>query len=603
MEDTPNDETPKRDWKRLRPSFDRRKISKRLKRAEKATTKHAHRFILKRLDSLRASRQHIIAWLVLVSAVIAVVGMQLGVSSHQYTVEAPVGGGTYAEGVVGKLDTLNPLYASTSPEVAASRLLFSSLFDYDTTGHLRPSVARALTMSEDRRTYTVTMRQDVTWHDGAQLTADDVLFTIETIKNPAARVRSSLAANWQSVEVRATDKYTLQFTLPAYAAFPHALTFPIVPKHILARVAPSALQESNFSRAPVGSGPFSYRLLQSADGVLAHKAVHLSANSAYFGGAPRLARFELHAYPDRAALVNALNAHEVIAGVDASLGKAAIQGSGYTLDEYPIANGVYALMNTSRSFLRDQQVRSAFQLAVDVRKVRAAAGEALPALDLPFIANQVEGATSVEIPQPDLAKAAALLDKAGWKLAGNVRVKDGQEMTLSITVPANERYERAANELASQLSGLHIKTSVTVVDVTAPRSNFIQEVLQPRNYDMLVYELPIGADPDVYAYWHSSQLGMSGYNFADYRNGISDTALVSARDRSDQRLRDPKYLIFARQWLRDAPAIGLFQQTVSYAYSANTTNLVQGTQLISAPDRYANITSWTVNRARLYKTP
>ncbi len=601
--DESNDDAPRRDWKQLRQSFDRRKLSKRLVRAEKATTKHAHRFILKRLDSLRASRQHIIAWLLLVSAVIAVVGVQLGLSSQQYTAEAAVGGGTYAEGVVGRLDTLNPLYASTSAEVAASRLLFSSLYDYDSTGNLRPSIAQGLTVSQDRRTYTVTLRQGIKWHDGADLTAEDVLFTIQTIKNPEARVRSSLAANWQSVEVKTIDKYTVQFTLPAYAAFPHALTFPIVPKHILARVAASTLQESNFSRAPVGSGPFSYRLLQSADGVAAHKVVHVSANNDYFNGAPRLARFELHAYPDREALIRAINTHEVIAAVDASIDEAAIKSSGYTLDEYPIANGVYALMNTSNGIFADQQVRTAFQLGIDVSKVRAATGQTLPALDLPFIANQVEGAGAIKAPQPDAAKAAALLDGANWKLQGDVRVKNGQELKLAITVPKNERYERAANELARQLVSLHVKASVTVVDVSTPRSSFIQDVLQARNYDMLVYELPIGADPDVYAYWHSSQLGANGYNFTNYKNGVSDTALVSARDQSNQRLRDPKYISFAQQWLRDAPAIGLFQQTVSYMYNPNATNLAPGTELISAPDRYATVTSWTVNRARLYKTP
>lgn len=601
--DAPNDDTPKRSWKQLHRSFDRRKISKRIKHAEKATTKHAHRFILKRLDSLRASRQHIIAWLILVSAIIGAVGMQLGLSSQQYTAEAAVGGGTYVEGVVGRLDTLNPLYASTSAEVAASRLLFSSLYDYDSTGHLRPSVARGLTVSKDRRTYTVTIRQDIKWHDGASLTADDVLFTIQTIKNPEARVRSSLATNWQSVEVQATDKYTLQFTLPAYAAFPHALTFPIVPKHILARIAPGALQESNFSRAPVGTGPFSYRLLQSADGVSAHKAVHLSANSDYFGGAPRLTRFELHAYPDRETLLSAIKAHEVVAAVDVSVDDEAIKSTGYALDEYPVASGVYALMNTTTGILADKQVRSALQLAIDVNKVREAAGNGLPALDLPFITGQVEGAAAVKLPQPNLERAGALLDKAGWKASAGARVKKGQELQLTITVPKNDRYERAANEIVRQLAALNVKATLTVVDVSVPRSNFIQDVLQARNYEMLVYELPIGADPDVYAYWHSSQLGASGYNFTNYKNPVSDIALVSARDQADQRLRDPKYIIFARQWLQDAPAIGLFQQTVSYVYNPNATNIVPGTELISAPDRYSNVISWTASRALLYKTP
>lgn len=604
MDKSTDDTTTKRDWKQLHKSvFDRRKMSKRLRRAETVTTRHAHRFILRRLENLRASRQHIIAWLLMVSAIIAVIGLQLGVSSGQYTVEAAIDGGTYAEGVVGKLDTLNPLYASSSAEVAASRLMFSSLYDYDNTGRLRPSVAKGLTISNEGRTYTVTLRDNVKWHDGAALTADDVVFTIETIKNPEARVRSSLAANWQSVQVRAVDARTVEFTIPAYAAFPHALTFPIVPKHILARVPVGALQESAFSRIPVGSGPFTYRLLQSADGVSTHKAVHMTANTSYFGRTPRLTRFELHAYPDNAALVSAVKAHEVTAAVDVAIDATTISKTGYIANAYPVDSGVYALMNTTRGFMKEQSVRAALRQAIDVNKVRKAADNDLPALDLPFITNQVAGAEALHAPAQDIAQADALLVKAGWKLVDGVRTKGKQQLTFTITVPKNDQYERAAHELASQLAVIGVKAPVNVVDTSAPRSNFIQDVLQARNYDMLVYELPIGADPDVYAYWHSSQLGASGYNFTNYKNGVADAALVSARDRSERQLRDAKYLIFAKQWLRDVPAIGLYQQVVTYVHNPNSVSIVDGTQLVAAPDRYSNVSHWTVDRARVYKTP
>lgn len=600
----PTDNTTKRNWKELHQSvFDKRKLSKRLRRAETVTTRHAHRFILKRIESLRASRQHIIAWLLMVSAIITVIGLQLSLSSNQYLVSAAVDGGTYAEGVIGKLDTLNPLYASSSAEVAASRLLFSSLYDYDSTGHLRPSVAKNMQISDKGRSYVVMLREDVKWHDGADLTADDVVFTIDTIKNADARVRSSLAANWQSVTVKAVGKYSVKFTLPAYAAFPHALTFPIVPKHILSRVPVGALQESAFSRTPVGSGPFMYRLLQTADVTSGHKAVHLVANEEYYGGVPRLKRFELHAYGDNDALVRAVKAHEVTAAVDISADAETIEKTGYILKEYPIDNGVYALMNTTRGFFKDAKVRQAIRLSIDLNKVRKATGNDVPKLDLPFITSQVDGASSTNAPVADQKQASALLDKDGWKLVDGIRTKKKQPLAFTLTVPDNDQYERAAQEIATQLTEVGIKATINVVDTSTPRSNFIQDVLQARNYDMLVYELPIGADPDVYAYWHSSQLGASGYNFTNYKNGVSDAALVSARDRSEQNLRDAKYIIFARQWLKDVPAIGLYQQVVSYAYNPNSTSIAEGTQLVAAPDRYGNVTSWTVNRSSVYKTP
>lgn len=603
MDESP-DTPPKRNWKQLHQTvFDRRKLSKRLRRAETATTRHAHRFILKRLENLRASRQHIIAWLVLVSAIITVIGLQVGSSAQQYSAIASVSGGTYAEGVVGKLDTLNPLYASSGAEVAASRLLFSSLYDYDDTGNLRPSLARGLTIGNSGRLYTVTLREGVKWHDGADLTAEDVVFTIDTIKNPEARVRSSLATNWQSVEVRAASKYVVEFTLPAYAAFPHALTFPVVPKHILSRIATSAMQQSDFSRAPIGSGPFVYRLLQTADGVSAHRVLHLTANDTYYERAPRLSRFELHAYPDNAALVNAVKAHEVTAAVDAAMDEEAIQRSGYQADTYPIDNGVYALMNTTNDIFRDQAVRKAIQQAIDTDKIRHVAGKGLARLDLPFITSQVEGAAALAAPAADKTAADALLTKAGWKVVNGVRTKGKQSLAFTITVPKNEQYERAAHEIASQLKDLSIRATITIIDTSLPRSNFIQDVLQARNYEMLVYELPIGADPDVFAYWHSSQRGAGGYNFTNYRSGVADAALMSARDVTAEQLRHAKYMVLAKQWLRDAPAVGLYQQAMSYIHNPGSNSMAEGTRLVSPSDRYGNLTFWTVDRAHVYKTP
>lgn len=604
MDDNKTDDSTRSDWKQASQAvLDPKSLSKKLRKAEIKTTRHAHRFILKRLESLRASQQHIIAWLLIVTAVVGTIGAQMAISSQRNTVEAATQGGTYVEGVVGKLETLNPLYASSSAEVAASRLMFSSLYDYDATGHLRPSVAKNMSISEDGRTYTVTIRDDIKWHDGAKLTAEDVAFTIAIIKNPEARVRSSLAANWQSVDAKAASPSTLIFRLPAYAAFPHALTFPIVPKHILSRIPASTIQENAFSLAPVGSGPFKFRLFQDADSTSRHKVVHMTANADYFTGVPLLTRFELHAYQDNTALVKAVKAREVTAAADIAIDQPSLTKSGYKLEEFPIDSGVYALINTDRESLKDQKIRAIIRQAIDLNKVRQAAGENLPALDLPYIASQVTGAEALSAPASNAAEAAKQLQQDGWKLQAGVWTKDKQKLIIAITTTNNPQYERATKEIAHQLSVFGIKTTTNIVDTTLPRSNFIQDVLQARNYDMLVYELPIGADPDVYAYWHSSQLGAAGYNFTNYRNGIADAALVSARDRSDQRLRDAKYLVFAKQWLLDVPAIGLYQQTMNYASSTYSTNIDPHTNLVAATERYSNVLRWAVDLDRVYKTP
>lgn len=592
-------------WKQFQKlSFDPKKIRRHAARVESVTTRHAHRFIIKRMNNIRYIRTHVLAWFFTAGVILATVTAQFVIGSQGYAVTAPVKEGTYAEGVLGTIDTLNPLQASTSAEVAASRLMFSSLYKYDETGRLKGDLATNMSISKSGEIYTVKLREDATWHDGQKLTADDVVFTIEVIKDPESRSRSTLRTNWQDIKVEKLNEHTVKFSLPPYAAFPHALTFPVVPKHILQDVPMSAIPESAFASEPVGSGPFYFRMLLNTDIASNHRTLHMNAYEDYYEGAPKINRFELHAYPDIDTFADALNSREITAAADVPQSVVdEIENKGYVTRSYSLDNGVYLLLNTTSPILRDKQVRLALQRAVDTDKVRQATGEDLPNLDLPFIPTRFS-AKLPGAPKINTVQAGKLLDQAGWKLnKDGLRKKDGKAMTLSLTTIQTEQFRKVVEEIAKQVRQLGITVEVSVIDDRAPGSNFRQDVLQQRNYDMLVYELPIGADPDVYAYWHSSQLGVSGYNFTNYSNTVSDAALASARDRIEPALREAKYATFARQWLSDAPAIGLYQQVFTYAANHNTKSLEDGTELVMSSDRYSNVIRWSVGRGQVYKTP
>jgi peptide/nickel transport system substrate-binding protein len=150
---------------------------------------------------------------------------------------------------------------------------------------------------------------------------------------------------------------------------------------------------------------------------------------------------------------------------------------------------------------------------------------------------------------------------------------------------------------------LGITINTNIVDTNDRSSNFVQNVLQPRNYDVLLYELNIGADPDVYAYWHSSQANQNGFNFSNYKNSAADASLTSARSRVEPELRNVKYKAFAKQWIDDVPAIGLYQSVAEYVASKKVQSIKSNTTLVSADDRYANVLYWSVNEASVYKTP
>lgn len=580
--------------------LDRKKFARRMRRVEVATQRHAHRFIVRRIDNIRLVAREITTWLVAVGLIIGGIGLQLLWGQDRYVTATGQSGGVYVEGAQGEIKSVNPLFVSTNAEASVARLVFSSLYSYDTTGTLSQDAATGMTVDATQRVYTVALRDDIKWHDGQKLTAKDVVFTINLIKNPA--VHSPLRVNWLDVSVSAVNNTTVQFTLPAvYAAFPHALTFPILPEHLLASIAPSTVRESSFSAEPIGSGPFMFRRLQEADIVSRQRVVHLQANDEYYKGAPKIGRFELHAYPEEADLVNAMNAGELSGASDISVAAAKdIKTKRANTVPLLVDSGVYLIINIQSPLLRDTAVRRALQQATDVVAIQKELGGGVRSLAGPLLANQLTGTDVAQAPATDVSTASRLLDAVGWKLSGSNRVKDGKKLELTITTTKKKEYEIVLAMLKEQWQKIGVTVNTNLVDTASTgASSFDQNVLQSKNFDILLYELTIGADPDVYAYWYSS----SRYNFSGYANTFADTSLVSARSRLEPELRNAKYKQFVKQWFDDAPAIALYQPAIEYVTLEDVEAVKPGISLVSNADRYANVQYWTVSRDNVYKTP
>lgn len=588
-------------WKQLGvAALDRKRHAKRLHKVEMATRRHAHRFIVRRIDNVRLAAREITVWLVLVGLIIGGIGIQLLWGQGGYMASAERPGGVYVEGSQGEIKSTNPLFVTTNAEASVARLVFSSLYNYDTTGALSQDLAAGMQVDPNQRLYTVTLRDDATWHDGKKLTAKDVVFTINLIKNPA--VLSPLRVNWLDVSVKAINDTTVQFTLPAvYAAFPHALTFPIVPEHLLKNVPVSTVRESGYSLAPVGSGPFVFKRLQEADTVSRQRVVHLQSNPNYYKGAPKITRFELHAYPDEASLIKAVNAGELSAASDISVtGVKNVRSRGVTTTPLMVDSGIYLIINTKGEILKDPVVRRALQQATDVEALQKELGGGVRSLEGPLLKNQVTGDDIPKVSPTNVKAAADALEAAGWKLSGSNRVKDGQKLEFTITTTKKKEYETVLTIIKDQWRKIGVTLNTNAIETTSgSASSFDQNVLQSRNFDILLYELAIGADPDVYAYWYST----SRYNFSGYANTFADTSLVSARSRLEPDLRNAKYKQFIKQWLDDAPAIALYQPAVQYVTSDDVSTVKPGMSLTSNADRYAGIQYWAVAEDQVYKTP
>lgn len=592
-------ESPLHQFKEIPPTG-KRSFKGHLRRIERVSLRHAHKFIVRRFANLRDVRRHALTWLLLMVVLTVGVFWQSNISASQYRMAVPAEGGVYTEGVFGAVDNLNPLFASTPAERAASRLLFASLLTYDTKNDLVGELAEHWQVDATGKMYTVTLRPQAKWHDGMPITSDDVVFTFNLIKN--ADTRSPLYAGWRNIVVEKVDDLTVRFTLPVtYAAFPNALVQGILPQHVLAGVYPTEMRTTGFNRAPkVGSGPFQFQDLTSVDAKQTHYLIRMTSNPSYVLGAPKLAGFQLHAYKNNENMPQAFTSQEVAGLSDASLSHITALGNvkSYTRINAPLFNGVYAFLKTDSFYLSDLRVRQALQLATNQPSIIKLLNNQVEELRGPLLPGQLGYRDDINQPATDLVRAGQLLDAAGWTLGPNgKRQKDGQPLRIRVVTVNSGNYPTVAEELMREWGQVGIEFESLVVKPEDAQQN----VIIPRAYDVLVYEIAIGRDPDVYAYWHSSQASTVGLNLSNYKSAKVDDELDSARSRLDPALREAKYRLFVQQWTTDAPAIALYRPALTYIQNKNVTTFT-ARPIVDASDRYFNVRNWASEKVDLFPT-
>lgn len=592
----------KSSWNRFaRLKVSRKGVNKRLRKIEKGSLRHAHKFVMSRLDRLANVRRRVSIWVVLVLVMIGVSAVQWHISRNSFTTMTYASGGSYSEGVLGPLENLNPIFAKTSAEKSAAKLLFSSLYRYDSTGNIKTDLADGVKVNDKETEYTVKLKKNLKWSDGHDLTINDVIFTLKLLANPEVGAEIS---GWRSIKFEKASEDSVKFILPAsYSPFVHALTFPIVPEHALKDVKPSNLREHDFNKAPISSGPFAFRLLQNVTSDGSKKVLYLQSNGNYYGGTTKLDRLQLYVYPTQDDIVKSLRTREITGTPELIYNdQPAEVKSMYAAESHSLNNGVYALFNNNSQFLQSKSVRQALALSVDNGKLRQSLSLSTEELSGPIL-NKFLGNASQPLGY-DTKKAKSLLDAEGWKVIDNARQKENVKLKLNMVVLKNNNYEKAAQYLAQVWrNDLNIEVDVKVIDPNDASQNILQTILQPRNFDVLIYELSLGGDPDAYAYWHSSQATNNGLNFSNYNNAVADDALESGRSKLSLKQRFDRYEKFANIWKTDAPAIALYQPKFDYIHIRSVKVLDEKTEVVNPVDRYVDVQYWATEKQSVYKTP
>jgi peptide/nickel transport system substrate-binding protein len=456
----------------------------------------------------------------------------------------PAGGNLTLRSAVDVPD-LRPWQPRSRAEEQLIGLLYRGLIRLDDALRPQPDLAERWEATPDGRTLTFTLRSDLRWHDETPLDAQDVLFTIERLRELPPTDTALLADLRYITAITAPTPTTVVLTLSSrHAPLLAALAVPILPRHLLAERDINTL---NFWEVPVGSGPFRFAERQPG------QAIVLERYEDFHLGAPLLERVALVVAPDPAVALNALrdealllaelpwSLHDSIAAVAPQTRTGAYPENGYYFLGFNLREG--------RPFA-DVRVRQALAAAIDVPRLVETATKAQGA---PIASSALPGSWADLTPPPagaDLARARALLDEAGWTLpeGATIRQREGTPLSASLYVRGDdERRVVAARRIAELAASIGIDIEVIPADFS---SVILARYAPPYDFDLLLGSWSNGMgdptfsdtmfyDPDDFALFHSSQLVQSDVDGRATRNfvGFSDPAYDNQAEAARQLYR------------------------------------------------------------------
>ncbi len=517
------------------------------------------------------------------------------------TVAAPGRGGEYREGILGQPRFINPILATTTTDRAIVRLVFSGLYRYDGNGEIVPDLAESLPkLSEDEKQYTVKIRSGAKWHNDTPVTAEDVLFTIKTLQDPA--YNSPLRSEWLSTVVEKVDDSTIVFTVKDVSGpFIHNLTLPLISHEIWEKVSPNDFILSQANIEATGSGPYLIKEVRKlSQGTIQN--IKLESFTNYHGTRANIDVIRLNFYNSSEDVINAIHGKLVdgfgFTPFETNLRLDRSSGAFHTL-QIPLPEYQAVFFNLGNRLFQDATVRRALLIATDraavIRDIFDGNGRIINGPVPPELVNGIPAA----VDKFSTAEAAKLLDSVGWRINEQTGVRTKNNVPLEFTLSTNEYALNAqtAELLAQQWSKINVKVNLNIQPTKELTDNFIR----PRSFDALLFVETLGADPDPFIFWHSSQARNPGLNLTGFNSPAADKLISEARATTNQEIRDDKYRQFEALIEQDIPAIFLVQSFYNYTLDTG----IQGFSINALPDaegRFYNLPSWYVHERRVLKS-
>ena len=496
-------------------------------------------------------------------------------------------GGEIINAMIGEPSNLVAMIAGDSASSAIAANIFNTLIKYDENLNHAPELASQWIISDDQKTITFKLKENMFWADGTPLTSDDVLFTWRLVTDP--NTRTPYASDYLLVkDAQTPNKQT--FTVTYEQNYAPALdtwaSLQILPKHVL---KDEDINNTFFSRKPTGSGY--YQLDQWING----QQVTLKRNKNSTQGQALIEKLTSRIIPDTSSQfleliadnidlmnINPIQYQRVFPSredLKQKIGLYKELGNGYT----------YLGFNLKQAPFNDPKVRQAMNYAINkeeiIKGVLLGLGEAIASPYKPGTRWNNESLS----PYPyDPSKALALLKEAGYERnPAGILVKDGKPFEFEILTNQNKQREMTAVLVQRRLKEIGIDVKIRVLEW----ASFINRFIKTGDFKAVVLGWSLSLDPDQFNIWHSSQQGPGQFNFVGYENPRVDELLELGRRELDNDKREEIYHEFSKLLLEDSPIVYLY---AGYGLSA-INKRVQGIKKPAPPAGiYQNSYEWFI---------
>jgi peptide/nickel transport system substrate-binding protein len=500
---------------------------------------------------------------------------------------APSRGGTATLLLSAEPPVLTTIAHTAFNSVYVSPKVTEGLLTYDFDLNPLPLLAKQWAISDDGLRYTFKLRDGVKWHDGKPFTAEDVVFSIKTLKDVHPRGRNTFL---NLVDIETPDPLTAILVLSKPA--PYLITAlaasesPIVPRHLYEG---TKVAENPVNLAPVGTGPFKFK-----EWIRGSHIVYERNPDYWDQPRPYLDQLIVRFIPDAAARSIAIETGEIdlapstpvpLSDLDRLKG---VDGLAFETRGYQYSNGISRIeFNLEKPVFKDIRVRQAFAHVIDRKVIRNTInygyGEPIPGPINPNLAKWF--VADLKTYPIDLAAAEKLLDDAG-----HPRGSDGVRLRLNLDyVPSGEPYSRGSEYIRQALAKVGVEVTVRSQDF----ATYTKRIYTDRDFDFAYEGMSNLFDPTVGVqrlYWSKNfKPGVPFSNGSAYSNPKVDALLEAAAIEVDPKKRVEQWREIQGILVEDLPALDIVSQPELTIYNKRITDHTLGGEGIAGSLAFAYV--------------